>query len=64
MPQKPVAEDAVEYIVLERFIVALYDKICDAVSIDAAKILRFSCNDRNYSPTSAALLQHTKRAIL
>lgn len=53
-------------VVLERFVVLLYDRTSEESEVDVAKKQLFCTKNRSIDaipPTSAALLQHTKRAI-
>ena len=50
--------------VLERFVVLLYNRTSDQVSVNNARKLLFtqkSCSLENLPPTQAALVQHIKR---
>ena len=50
---------------LEIFVVLMYDKTSDQVSVNARKLLftQKSHSLENLPPTQAALVQHIKRAI-
>lgn len=52
--------------VLERYVVILFDRTCELESVDKARKLLFTQKGRQIDhipPTSAALLQHSKRAV-
>lgn len=52
--------------VLETYVVLLYDRTSTDTSVDVARRRLFTCKGRSIDaipPTSASLLQHTKRAI-
>lgn len=53
--------------VVESYVILLYDRTCTESSVDSARKYMFAAKARSIDaipPTQAALLQHTKRAIL
>ncbi|CAC5371327.1 unnamed protein product [Mytilus coruscus] len=61
----PPTIDAEDHYILERFVVAMYDRFSDIDRIDKARLELFVRKQRSYDsipPTEAALIQHVKRA--
>lgn len=65
LSQYPVCVNDGDLQVLEKFVILMYDRSSSAESVDDARLELFAQKQRSYEaipPTSAALLQHTRRA--
>ncbi|CAC5371326.1 unnamed protein product [Mytilus coruscus] len=63
--QYPPTIDAEDHYILERFVVAMYDRFSDIYKIDKARLELFVRKQRSYDsipPTEVALIQHVRRA--
>lgn len=65
LSQKPAAVDDDDLQILEKFVVALYDRSSSQASVNEARLDLFARKQRSYDsipPTQAALREHVKRA--